>query len=141
MVPESQTVEWKRSWRDEYLKWVCGFANAQGGVLEIGKDDRGKVVGVKGARGLLEEIPNKTLSLLGILVDVNLRSIGGGEYLEIVVDRYPNPISYKGVIYYRSGSTNQALRGGASSVSWKSARRPATLCQDGNCRRLVTVYG
>ncbi len=115
MVPESQTVEWKRSWRDEYLKWVCGFANAQGGVLEIGKDDRGNVVGVKGARGLLEDIPNKTLSLLGILVDVNLRSIGGGEYLEIVVDRYPNPISYKGVIYYRSGSTNQALRGAALS--------------------------
>ena len=93
------------------------------------------------ARGLLEEFPNKTLSLLGILVDVNLRSVGGGEYLEIVVDRYPNPISYKGVIYYRSGSTNQALRGAALSVSWKSARRPATLCQDGNCRRLVTVYG
>jgi ATP-dependent DNA helicase RecG len=27
---ESQTVEWKESWRDEYIRWVCGFANAQG---------------------------------------------------------------------------------------------------------------
>ena len=27
---EDQTIEWKESWRDEYLKWVCGFANAQG---------------------------------------------------------------------------------------------------------------
>ena len=34
---ESQNVEWKRSWCDEYLKWTCGFANAQGGVLEIGR--------------------------------------------------------------------------------------------------------
>ncbi|MCD7763959.1 MAG: ATP-binding protein [Lachnospiraceae bacterium] len=29
-MAESQNIEWKESWRDEYLKWVCGFANAQG---------------------------------------------------------------------------------------------------------------
>jgi ATP-dependent DNA helicase RecG len=27
---ECQNVEYKRSWKDEYLKWICGFANAQG---------------------------------------------------------------------------------------------------------------
>ncbi len=32
MTPETQNVEWKRSWRDEYLAWICGFANAQGGI-------------------------------------------------------------------------------------------------------------
>ena len=36
-MSENQNIEWKETWRDEYLKWVCGFANAQGGVLEIGK--------------------------------------------------------------------------------------------------------
>ena len=30
-MSESQNIEWKESWRNEYLKWVCGFANAQGG--------------------------------------------------------------------------------------------------------------
>ena len=29
---ESQNVENKLSWHDEYLKWVCGFANAKGGT-------------------------------------------------------------------------------------------------------------
>ncbi len=24
---EHQRVEWKASWRDEYLRWICGFAN------------------------------------------------------------------------------------------------------------------
>ena len=38
-MSESQNIEWKETWRDEYLKWVCGFANAQGGILEIGKRD------------------------------------------------------------------------------------------------------
>ena len=34
---ESQNVEWKETWHDEYLKWVCGFANAKGGKIYIGK--------------------------------------------------------------------------------------------------------
>ena len=33
---ESQNIEWKELWRDEYLKWICGFANAQGGKIYIG---------------------------------------------------------------------------------------------------------
>ena len=114
-MSESQNIEWKESWRDEYLKWVCGFANAQGGVLEIGKNDRGEVVGVKNILRLLEEIPNKAQSLLGIVVDVNLKSEDGGEYLQIAVDPYPNPVSYKGEFHYRSGSTKQVLRGAALS--------------------------
>ena len=24
-MPENQNIEWKSSWRDEYLKWICGF--------------------------------------------------------------------------------------------------------------------
>ena len=30
-MAESQNIEYKESWRDEYLKWACGFANAGGG--------------------------------------------------------------------------------------------------------------
>jgi len=42
-MAKSQNLEWKSSWRDEYLKWICGFANAHGGVLVIGKSDRGEL--------------------------------------------------------------------------------------------------
>ena len=40
MKRETQTIEFKRSWHDEYLKWICGFANVQGGKLVIGVDDK-----------------------------------------------------------------------------------------------------
>lgn len=30
-MPESQNVEWKSKWKDEYLEWICGYANAQDG--------------------------------------------------------------------------------------------------------------
>ena len=46
---ENQNIEWKESWRDEYLKWICGFANATGGKIYIGMNDSGKVVGVADA--------------------------------------------------------------------------------------------
>ena len=43
MNTESQNIEFKESWRDEYQKWICGFANAQGGVLYVGVKDNGEV--------------------------------------------------------------------------------------------------
>ena len=72
-MPEQQNIEYKQSWHDDYLKWVCGFANAQGGVIFIGKDDDGKVVGISDYRKLMDEIPNQVKDLMGILVDVNLQ--------------------------------------------------------------------
>jgi len=36
MQGEDQNVEYKKSWQDEYLKWICGFANADGGRMFIG---------------------------------------------------------------------------------------------------------
>ena len=36
MTPETRNVEWRRSWREDCLAGICGFANARGGVLEIG---------------------------------------------------------------------------------------------------------
>ncbi|MBQ3923436.1 MAG: putative DNA binding domain-containing protein [Spirochaetales bacterium] len=71
-MSESQLIEYKESWRDEYLKWICGFANAQGGKLYIGVDDSGNVCGVNDAKRLSEDIPNKIVSLLGIVPDINL---------------------------------------------------------------------
>ena len=29
-MSENQNVEYKEIWKDDYLKWICGFANAQG---------------------------------------------------------------------------------------------------------------
>ncbi len=69
-MQESQNIEWKEIWKDEYLKWICGFANALGGKIIIGKNDKGEVVGVKNSKKLLEDLPNKIQNHLGILCDV-----------------------------------------------------------------------
>ena len=112
-MKESQHTEWKESWRDEYLRWICGFANAEGGVLVIGRNDEGVAIGVKDAEKLLEVLPNKIRDILGIVVDVNLVTEAGKELIEIRVEPYPSPISYKGEYHFRSGSTKQELKGAA----------------------------
>jgi len=65
---ESQTVEFKQLWKDEYLKTICAFANSNGGLLYIGVADNGKVTGVENAKTLLEVLPNKINNRLGLLV-------------------------------------------------------------------------
>ena len=112
-MPEQQNIEYKQSWHDEYLKWVCGFANAHGGTIYIGKDDDGKTVGVAGYKKLLDDLPNKIRDVLGLLAEVNLHEENGLYYLEIVTLPYSVPISLRGRYYYRSGATKQELKGNA----------------------------
>ena len=110
-MPENQNIEWKSKWRDDYLEWICGFANAQGGTIYIGIDDDGHVTGLTNTKKLLEDIPNKVRNAMGIVVDVDLLSEDGNEYIKITIPPYPVAVSCKGVYYYRSGSTLQTLSG------------------------------
>ncbi|MBM4089999.1 MAG: transcriptional regulator [Planctomycetes bacterium] len=112
-MKEHQHVEWKEVWRDDLMRCLCGFANAEGGVLVVGRNDKGEAVGVADARKLLGDLPNKVRDVLGIMADVHLVKKSKQELIEIRVEPYPTPISYKGSYYYRSGSTTQELKGAA----------------------------
>jgi ATP-dependent DNA helicase RecG len=137
-MPEQQNIEYKQSWHDDYLKWVCGFANAQGGIIFIGKDDNGKVVGISDYKKLMDEIPNKVKDLMGILVDVNLHDENDLYFLEIITQPYAVPISLRGRYYYRSGSTKQELIGAAltdyllrkSGKTWDEVSEPTATLDD-----------
>ena len=135
-MKECQNIEFKETWSDDYLKWICGFANAQGGKLYIGVDDSENIVGVKNAKKLLEDIPNKIVTTLGIVAEVNLLKENTLEYIEIIVPPSSLPIAYRGIYHYRSGSTKQELRGTAlqnfllkkMGVSWDDvSQEQATL--------------
>lgn len=110
-MKESQNAEFKQSWHDEYLKWICGFANAKGGRLLIGVDDAGKPVGVANAKKLLEDIPNKIRDTMGIVADVSLVKRKKKDVVQIVVRESDFPVAYRGEYHYRTGSTKQQLTG------------------------------
>ncbi|SEA19594.1 ATP-dependent DNA helicase RecG [Porphyromonadaceae bacterium KH3R12] len=137
-MPEKQNIEYKSSWHDDYLKWICGFANAQGGQIYIGKDDVGNVVDVEDYKKLMDEIPNKIKNNMGITAEVNLLQENGKHYIEIVVQPYSVPISLRGRYYYRSGSVKQELTGASlnefllkrSGLTWDEVTEPRATFDD-----------
>lgn len=110
---ESHNIEWKSAWHDDYLKWVCGFANAQGGRIYIGKDNTGQVTGLSDFQNLMDVLPNKIRDLLGIVCEVNLHQENGLHFIEIVTQPYSVPVSLRGRFYFRSGSSKMELTGNA----------------------------
>ena len=137
-MPEKKNVEWKARWKDEYLEWICGLANAQGGRIYIGCKDNGEVVGVPDAKKLMEGIPDKVRDAMGIIVDVNLLEKDGLSYLEIDVPACPVCISCKGIYYYCNDGTKQKLSGPAlesfflrrRGVSWDNMPFPLFRMED-----------
>jgi ATP-dependent DNA helicase RecG len=137
-MSENQNIEYKESWRDEYLKWICGFANAKGGKLYIGIADDGKIYGVSGFEKLLEDLPNKITNQLGIVCEVNLLQEDKKHYIEIIVPPYDVPISFHGKYHYRVGSTKQELQGAAlndfllrkAGKTWDDVVEPSATLAD-----------
>ena len=105
---ESQQIEWKWSWQDEYLKWLCGYANADGGTLYIGVNDDGYVVGIEDSRRMLESLPNKINNRLGIIGSINIHKAYGAENVRYGAS-VPEDISSKLINQYACGLINAGM--------------------------------
>jgi ATP-dependent DNA helicase RecG len=112
-MAENQNIEYKSSWHDDHLKWVCGFANAAGGTIFLGKNDKGEVIGISDHKKLMDDIPNKIKNYLGIIAEVNLHNKNEKYFIEIITPSYTVAVSLRGRYYQRSGSTNTELIGSA----------------------------
>ena len=110
-LKENQNIEFKETWKDEWLQWICGFANQDGGTLYIGVKDNGEIKGIHNAHKLAETLPQTVKHLLGIIVEINILNQDDLEYLEIIIEKYLFPISYHGRCYLRSGKTNLEVTG------------------------------
>ena len=109
---ESQNVEYKASWDDKCIAWICGYANAKGGTMYIGIDDKTKQpIGLNNPKKLMEDIPNKIRNATGIVADVALLRIQGKDVISVTVESSEYPICYHGKFYYRTGSVNMELTG------------------------------
>jgi len=92
---ESETLEFKKSlskWR-EIIKTVSAFSNTKGGLIIVGVDDNGKIVGVKVGKGTIEDLTNKILQNTEprIYPEISLEDIDveNKKILTIKVERFP----------------------------------------------------
>ena len=110
---ETHIIEYKSIWKDEWLQWICGYANAEGGTLYIGLANEGEVVGLQNVKKLMEDIPNKIASKMGIYPEVRLLSMEGKDIIEIEVLQSQDAVTLNGILYKRVGATNQIVKGAA----------------------------
>jgi len=111
---------------------------AQGGRIYIGKDDAGKAIGLQDSKILMDVIPNKIKTIMGITAEVNLLEEDGNNFIEIIVQPYSVPISLRGRYYYRSGSVKQELTGASlnefllkrSGQTWDNVIEPRATFAD-----------
>lgn len=103
---ENQNTEWKWSWEDEYLKWLCGYANVSGGTIHIGVNDDGYVVGLENSKYLLEALPNKIIQKLGIVASVKKETVFGFGNNIRYRGNIPDAVSKKLINQYSCGIVN-----------------------------------
>lgn len=120
---ESQTVESKKaiSNKQKIRKAVVALANAEGGYLLVGVEDRGKVVGIENsAKGKdPQRVEERLLNIIEDGVDPNspirftqIEEIDGGHVLIAEIDKADEiPYSENGRFYQRRGSESRKLNG------------------------------
>lgn len=137
-MKETENIEVKLCWRDEYLKTIAAFANTQGGKLILGIGDDGQIIGVLKPEKLLEDIPNKITNHLRIYANELLTEKEGKTIIEIITSKHQMPVSYHGRYYIRSGSTTQEITGNAlqelllraSNLTWDEVTIPMASWND-----------
>ena len=104
---EGFTTEFKQSLPADLGREICAFANATGGVILIGVDDAGTVVGVQDHNRLKSQVQSVARSAdPPVAVEVESE----GEVLRVTVpEQHGKPYSFRGRFFIREGATCQQL--------------------------------
>lgn len=109
---ESKTVEFKESFHDDALETIGAFANAQGGVLLLGVQDSGKVVGCQIGKKTTEDWSNRIQEATEPKIQPSIMSYEREEkpVIAIRVSKVVDgPVSIRGRYFKRTGKTNQRM--------------------------------
>lgn len=114
--PEGKTLEFKRdtSALKQIMRTIVAFANTAGGVIVLGRDDNGDIVGVEDPLQVEEQLTNSIAdSIVPMLMpDIEIISVDGKSLLCIRVAHWFGPFFLKSEgrergVYVRLGSSTR----------------------------------
>lgn len=132
-LPESKTLEFKRdaSSLDSILKAAIAFSNTAGGIILIGVEDDGTIVGLDNPSKDQEKIVNSIANRIQPLLspDFSITTVDDKQILVIQIDYTPAPyhLADKGEtegVYIRLGNTNRIVSAEAVSEMKRAAHHP-----------------
>jgi len=115
-LPEGKTIEFKRDLSSikPILKTLIAFANTAGGMLLIGKDNDGTIIGVNDIFEAEEKLANTIADSIypPLLPEIEITSLQGKALIIIRVAHWRGPFYLKAQgpdegVYVRLGSTNR----------------------------------
>jgi len=96
---ESETLEFKENLGEDVIVTSCAFANTSGGIILVGVDRKGLVIGTQLGPESLNEWLNRMTNITEprIMPDAGTVMVGGKTILVIGVKEHPfKPISCRG---------------------------------------------
>jgi ATP-dependent DNA helicase RecG len=132
-LPESNTLEFKRdaSALESILRAVVAFANTAGGIILVGVDDDGVIVGLQNPSKDQEKIVNSLANRVKPFLspDFSIVKVADKQVLVIQVDFIPAPyyLMDKGEtdgVYVRLGNTNRTVSNEAVLEMKRAAHHP-----------------
>lgn len=105
---EGQESEFKSKFTNDIGKDICAFANTNNGIIAVGVDDKGVVVGA--SKKISEQIADIATSCdPPVRVAIKTGVVHGKNILIAKVKKSEQVHGWKGKVYVRVGSTNRAL--------------------------------
>jgi len=106
---ETETIEFKEIPNESFYKTISAFANAKGGIILLGVDNRGNITGVESLSRFLEDLTNRIVNKLSIYPEIETIDIESKRVIAVKVIRSSYPVSYEGRYYERVGNTTREM--------------------------------
>lgn len=109
---ESETIEFKSSFDREVIESAVAFANAKGGIILIGVDDKGDIVGVTLGKETLKNWLNGISQSTEptVIPEISSEKLEGKTVAIISVPEYPlKPVATRGRCFRRVGNSNRVM--------------------------------
>ena len=116
MLKETQHIEFKPNFNEDVIETMVAFANAKGGKVLVGVDNKGEpvkhfTIGNESVQNWVNEVKTKTQPQ--IVPDWDIINYNGHEIVEFSVQEYPiKPVSTRGKYFKRIGNSNHLLSAG-----------------------------
>lgn len=98
-------------WKNEHLHTIAAFHNTAGGVMIVGRQDDGTVVGVESPKKVLKTISDTISNKLHVMAEVRLVAIDGKNCISVFVPKGNSMVDCDGIFYIRVGNTTKTVSG------------------------------
>jgi len=106
-------LEFKESAHDKVPKGVAAFASSRGGMILVGVDDQGNIVGVRDWAQDVDRLQNFIHEFIFPVPSfvISVIEIDGMDIISILVEKGDQPAyAFKNQYYYRNGNSSQQMQ-------------------------------